>query len=153
MIVSPQNPQEWGVMATFLKAYSHVEPSPDLSMIGWVCPDEQELKIVCGMQGFIGKVCQIHIAFAPEWKYTPKAMLHAVFNYAFTGRGRELLIGIVSSENKEAMRFDKHLGFSELFRLPGMHDDGADLVVLGMYRHECRYIQQDLRLVKQVGNA
>jgi hypothetical protein len=40
---------------------------------------------------------------------------------------------------------DLHLGFRELYRLPGMHDDGADLVLLGMTKSECRYINQAVK--------
>ena len=116
MIVSPQNAPEWRTMANFLHAHAMVQPSPDLTMIGWV--EDDSLQIVAGLNGFIGKVAQIHIAFAPEWHFSPRLMLRAVFRYAFLDRKLKLLVGILNSNNERAMKFDKHLGFRELLRLP-----------------------------------
>jgi hypothetical protein len=140
-------------MCTFLKFYAGVEPSPDLAMIGWVDESDNKLKIVAGMHGFLGKMCQIHIAYAEGWKFSPRQMLHEVFKYAFVVRGRELLVGIVSSANLSAMRFDMHLGFTELYRIPGMHDDGADVVLLGMRKENCRYLVEAENLPLLVGNG
>jgi hypothetical protein len=40
------------------------------------------------------------------------------------------------------MNYDKKLGFTELVRLEGMHDDGGDLVVLEMNKTDCRWIKE-----------
>lgn len=149
MMVSPTNQQEWATMSLFLKQHAGVHPSGDLKMIGWVA--EGELKIVVGLNGWIGQTCQIHLAFAPGWTYSPKEMLKEVFNYAFNTAKRDMLIGIVNSQNVSAMRMDFHLGFTELFRLPALHDYGGDIVVLGMTREQCKYlnyIEQDGKFVQ-----
>lgn len=139
MIVVPANPNEWGEMARFLHLHAGVHPSADLRLMGWMS-DDAGLAIVVGFNGWIGRVCQVHLAFAPGWTYPPRKMLREVFRYAFRTSKREMLIGIVNSKNEKAMRMDLHLGFTELTRLPGMHDDGGDLVVLGMTREQCRYL-------------
>lgn len=141
MIVAPRTPEQAALTATFLEEYAGVQPSKDLVMIGWL--EQDSLKIVVGMHGFLGKVCQIHIAFAPDWHFSPREMLRVVFNYAFVTRGCELLIGIVNSKNEQAMRFDAHLGFKELHRIPGMHDDGGDIVILGLRKSDCKYLKKE----------
>ena len=141
MIVSPQNPGEWSTLARFMHEFAHVQPTPDMAMIAWI--DEDRVRIVAALTGFLGKLAQIHIAFAPGWHYSPRTMLKAVFNYAFVDRKLELLVGIVNSNNQRALQFDRHLGFHELYRIPGMHDEGGDVVVLGMYAHECRYLDKE----------
>ena len=128
-------------MAGFLAAHAGVHPSADQRMLGWV--EEDRLVIVVGLSGFMGKIAVIHIAFAPGWHFSPRAMLDAVFRYAFGEAKRELLIGLVNSKNDRAMRFDRHLGFTELFRLPEMHDDDGDLVVFGMRPDQCRYLNAE----------
>src|SRR5262245_16972170 len=111
-----------------------------MQCIGWVSDEDNKLVIVVGFDGFTGKVAQIHLAFAEGWHFTPRAMLREVFKYAYVTAQRELLIGIVNSKNEKAMRMDLHLGFREIMRLPRMHDDDGDLVLLGMTKSECRYL-------------
>jgi hypothetical protein len=138
MIALPNSPREWTVLTQFLNHYSFVQPSADLQVMGWVVEDD--LKMVVGFNAFLGKTCQMHVAMKPDWKFTPKLMLRASFEHAFNTRGCELVLGIVNSFNEEALTYDHHLGFEEMWRLPKMHDEGGDIVVLGMRREMCRYI-------------
>lgn len=138
MMVVPRDEHELNAMFSFLHEFAGVSPTADMHVIGWV--DNNQLRIVCGINGWLGKVCQIHIAFAPDWHFSPREMLRSVFRYAFVKCKRELVLGIVNSKNAKAMRFDEHLGFKELYRIPGMHDEGGDIVVLGMRKEACRYI-------------
>ena len=138
MIVSPQTQTEWNATMQFLNYFAGVQPSMDMKMLGWV--ESDDLKLVVGFNGFVGKVCQIHVAMKPDFRFTPREMLKVAFRYAFVQAEREILLGVVNSNNKKAVKYDLHLGFRELWRLPGMHDDGGDLVVLGMHKAECRYL-------------
>lgn len=140
MIVTSRSQAEWQAMAGFLQERAGVQPSVDLRCIGWV--SEGKLVIVVGMHGFLGSVAQIHLAFAEGWTFAPREMLREVFRHAFIDAKREMLIGIVNSKNGRAMKMDAHLGFKELFRLPGMHDDGGDIVVVGLKKSECRYLSE-----------
>jgi RimJ/RimL family protein N-acetyltransferase len=141
VIISPKNPKEWNACAHFMGFYGHVSPSMDMKFIGWV--SDEKLQICVGFHGFMGKACQIHIAMTPEWHFSPKEMLREVFNYAFRTAGRELLIGVVNSRNAAALRYDLHLGFKELYRIPDMHDDGGDIVIVGMKKEECRWLDKE----------
>jgi len=139
VIVSPTNAEQWQTMAQFLREHANVQPSLDLRMVGWL--SEGQLVIVVGFNAWIGSVCQIHMAFDRNWHFAPRQLLREVFRYAFIDAKREMLIGIVNSKNERAMRMDLHLGFTEVTRLPGLHDDGGDIVVLGMRKDQCRYLQ------------
>lgn len=140
MIVVPRTPEEWQSLAGFLKHHAGVHPSADLQCIGWVSDEDKKLVIVVGFNGFMGSVAQIHLAMAEGWHFSPREMLRECFRYAFVTAKREMLLGVVNSRNDKAMRMDLHLGFRELYRLPAMHEDGGDIVLLGMKREECRYI-------------
>ena len=142
MIVLARTQREWSTLADFLQEHAGVALSMDLRMMGWVT--DSELKIVVGFSGFIGKVCQMHLAMIPGFHFSPKAMLKAAFHYAFKDAKVEMVIGLVNSKNKEAMVYDKNLGFTELYRLPKLHDDGGDIVVLGMTKEQCRYLGPEL---------
>lgn len=138
MIVIPQTPKEWHVATTFLGYHSGVAPSADMKIIGW--EEQNSLKLVVGFNGIMGKVCQIHVAMADGYHFTPRAMLEATFEYAFNQLGREKIIGVVNSKNEKALRYDLHLGFVEEHRMPEMHDDGGDIIILGMLKSQCRYL-------------
>lgn len=125
-------------MSAFLHHHTGVHPSADLRMIGWVEGDS--LAICVGFNGFMGKVCQMHVAMRPDFRFSPRLMLREVFRYAFDECEREMVLGVVNSKNEEAMRYDLHLGFKPLFALPKMHDDGGDIVLLGMTKEECRWL-------------
>lgn len=138
MIVSPTNQKEWSTLAHFLLQHAGVQPSVDLKMIGWVTDDQ--VKVAVGLHAFIGKACQIHVAMEYGYSFSPKELLNAVFDFAFNKMERELLIGVVNSNDEEVMRYDIHLGFKELHRIKGMHDNDGDIVILGMRREDCRYL-------------
>lgn len=122
----------------FLNHYAGVSPTADMEFVGWVVQDK--LQMVVGMNAFLGKTCQIHVAMLPDFKFTPKEMLRTVFKHVFKTKDREMILGVVNSKNKEAVKYDEHLGFKELFRIPKMHDDGGDITILGMRREDCRYM-------------
>lgn len=140
MIVSPTNEQEWMALANFLHAHAHVNFSRDLRMIGWVTEDR--VRMVVGFTDWLGKTCQMHVAMEPGFTYTPREMLAECFDYAFNTAGREMVLGVVNSKNERAMRYDLALGFKVLHALAKMHDDDGDLVLLGMKKEECKWLQK-----------
>jgi len=123
-----------------LRNQAGVVPTPDLQALMWVNPTTTEIEWVVGFDGFVGKCCQMHVVNL-SGSPTPRKYLWACFDYPFNQAGMEFVTGIVNSNNKEAMRFDKHLGFTELARLPGAHDEGGDLVVMKMHKSECRWLK------------
>lgn len=138
MIVVPKDPQELGAMFEFAHAHAGVSPTPDTHVIGWAV--DGQLKIVVALNAWLGKTCQMHIAFEPGFHFTPRAMLKACFRHAFERCNREMVLGVVNSHNDQAMRYDLHLGFEEVGRIRAMHDEGGDIVVLAMKREDCRYL-------------
>jgi L-amino acid N-acyltransferase YncA len=138
VIVTARDVFEHNALASFLQHYAYVQPTGDMILFGWVTGGA--LRMVTALNGFIGSVCQIHVASVPGFGYCPREMLAHTFVEAFWNRGVKQLLGVVNSKNVKAMRFDKHLGFKEITRLPQMHDDGGDLVLLGMKVEDCRYL-------------
>ena len=138
MIVKPTSQHEWSALMQFLNHYALVQPTADMKLMGWVVGDN--LKMVVGLNGFMGKVCQMHVAMAPDFQFTPKEMLKEVFKYAFLNLKIGQILGLVNSLNEKAMNYDQHLGFTELWRLPKMHDEGGDIVIFGMTKDQCRYL-------------
>mgnify|MGYP003351188912 CR=1 FL=1 len=120
-----------GVAATILQKEVGVQPCADLQAIFWLA-ENGDIEWVVGYTAFIGKTCQMHMVNL-KGGYTPKGLLFDAFNYAFNECEKEKVFGVVNSLNTKAIDYDKKLGFNEVLRFAGMHDDGGDLVVIPIH--------------------
>ena len=83
-------------------------------------------------------ICMHVASFLPGW--VNRDLLWATFSYPFEQLGVKKVIGQVPASNKAALEFDTNLGFKiETIVKDVFVDD--DLVVLGMYRDECRWLK------------
>jgi L-amino acid N-acyltransferase YncA len=116
-----------------------VKLAPDAKTIAAVKGDEI-LAVAC-YDTFTAFDCHMHIASNGSRLWLTRAFLREAFAYPFLQCGLRRITGLVSASNKDAMRFDLHLGF----RIEGLCREGApdgDLFILGMLRRECRFIPQ-----------
>lgn len=141
MIVSASDDDLKNFAREILLTEIGVRATHDFQAIFWINDTTREIDWVVGYDGFVGKVCQMHVVKTAH-KPVPRKLLWAAFDYPFNRAGIEMILGVVNSNNSYAMNFDKHLGFKELNRLPGMHDDGGDLVLFGMKKEECRWLKE-----------
>jgi len=126
-----------------------VKTTDDFQALLWVNPETQEIEWCVGYDGFIGTCCQMHVVNLGG-KSAPKKFLWACFDYPFNQCGLQAVTGLVNSANEKAMRFDKHLGFKEVFRLEKLHDGGGDLVVMKMDKDECKWLKLGARYETQL---
>ena len=140
MVVGAQTPEQKQLAADILFHEIGVKSTCDLQAIFWVNQETKQPDWVIGFDSFIGKTCQIHVVNRKK-KYTPRALLKAVFEYPFEKIGIEILLGVVNSKNLEAMKYDQNLGFKEVNRFEGMHEDGGDIVLFAMKKEDCRFIR------------
>jgi len=127
-------------MCAFMEHYAHVGRTEDMRVMGWFDQETNELKCVIAMNGFMGNTCQVHIAMADNFHFAPRVFISAAADLLFNHLKRERIIGFVNSHNKKAMRFDRHMGYEEILRLPKAHDDGGDIVIFSMTREQCKYL-------------
>ena len=141
MLVVADTPELKQLAAEILHKEIGVQPSADQQAILWANPETKVIEWCIGFTAFIGKTCQIHVVNFNK-KYTPRKLLWATFDYPFRQLGLESLIGIVNSNNEQAMKYDQNLGFKEVHRFVGLHDDGGDIVVFEMKKDECRFVKE-----------
>lgn len=85
-------------------------------------------------------VC-MHVGAVGKYWLTPE-FLFAAFDYPFNQVGVRRVTGLVPKKNRQARKFDEHLGFKlEGSMRQALADD--DLLVYGLLRQECRYISKD----------
>jgi len=63
----------------------------------------------------------------------------------FIHGGRHVVIGITPSDNEKALRFNRKVGWQELYRVRDGYAFGVDLVVQEMRRETCRWLPPQLR--------
>lgn len=141
MLAVAITPEQRQLAAGILLREAGVQPCGDQQAILWINDDTGVVEWVVGYTGFVGKTCQMHVVSFTR-TFTPRKLLRAAFDYPFNQVGCEVVFGVVNSKNKLAMRYDKHLGFTEAIRFPEVHEDGGDLVVFQMKKAECRWIKE-----------
>lgn len=80
----------------------------------------------------------MHIA-AEGKRWMSKSFLFAAFDYPFRQIEVDRVTAFVASTNAASRRFVEHIGFSNEGRMRKAHH-GDDLIVYGMLRDECRWI-------------
>jgi len=97
-----------------------------------------QIKAVVGYDNIMDKSCMMHVAsIVPNW--LNKDLLWAVFDFPFNKLGVKVILATVSSNNEEALKLDRHLGFVDKAYIEDAHIDG-DLVILAMRRENCRWL-------------
>lgn len=102
---------------------------------------DREGHLVAGfvVEGLTGTNAFVHIAGEGR-RWLNKSFLFACFDYVFNQIGLKRITGMVPVANKDALRFDKHLGFIEEFVIKDGNPSG-DVAVLGMRREDCRWLR------------
>lgn len=97
-----------------------------------------QVKAVVAYDNIMDKSCCMHVAsIVSNW--ISKDFLWAVFDYPFNKLGVRVILATVSSNNEEALKLDRHLGFVDKAYIEDAHLDG-DLVILAMRRENCRWL-------------
>jgi RimJ/RimL family protein N-acetyltransferase len=102
---------------------------------------ERDGELVGGIlvDSFNGASACLHIAGSGKY-WMPRDFLPCVFTYCFVQCGLNVVIGIMSSWNTQAIRFARNVGFVEKYRIPDAVPNG-DMVILTMTREQCRWIK------------
>ena len=89
--------------------------------------------------GFSDCDCNMHVASNGSGHWLSLELLVHSFAYPFLQLEKRRVTAPVSARNKDAIRFNLHLGF----KMEGVCKDGAqddDLIIMGMTRANCRFI-------------
>lgn len=82
-----------------------------------------------------------HIASDGSRKWISPAFLGAIFWYPFEQLKCNRITVFVRVDNVDSQRFVEHLGFKREGQLRAACTDGSDLIIYGMLKSECRYIE------------
>ena len=83
-----------------------------------------------------------HIASDGSRRWLTRQFLWTIFDYPFNQCGCKRITVCVGQGNVDSVRFVQHLGFELETTLRSAHPTG-DLLVLVMWKKDCRWISQD----------
>lgn len=106
--------------------------------------DTGEIQAVCVADSFGADSCNVHIAVKNPFVIR-RGFLHEVSRHLFLACGMKRLFGLVPENNAKALKFDKHIGFTEVARVPHGCGTDTDYVVMCMERAECRWLPEAQR--------
>ena len=137
MIYIPMTNEHWESLPDEARP-RRCEDTKGITAIG----SDGKTQAVCVFDSWTENSCQIHIHIA-----NPFVLKHGfaeeVFNYVFSEEsGREVVIGVTPENNRQALKFIKHIGFSEVARIPDGHERGVDYVVTTMRKEDCIWLKR-----------
>jgi RimJ/RimL family protein N-acetyltransferase len=84
---------------------------------------------------------QMHVgSIHPRW--IDRAILWMAFDFPFNKLGVKKIFGTIKESNRKALDFDLKLGFNLEARITDVYPDGEAMLVVAMYRDECRFLKQ-----------
>ena len=88
--------------------------------------------------------CLAHIAIEDPFVLR-HGLLELAFDFTFHHAGRGIVYGMTPANNLKALRFNKKIGFKELYRLQNGYKVDVDYVLQEMRRENCRWIAPEYR--------
>jgi L-amino acid N-acyltransferase YncA len=84
---------------------------------------------------------QVHVAIDNPLAIR-HGFVHECMDYFFNFCDRRIMIGLTPSNNTKSLKFNKKLGFVEVFRIEDGFDEGVDYVIQELRKENCRWINE-----------
>lgn len=104
---------------------------------------EEDGQLIVGVvyDSYTGPSIAMHVAAEPGKRWTTKDFLYRCFAYPFIQLECNRVTGLVRADNLVAQKFDEHLGFVREGVIRRGASDGTDLILYGMLKDECRWLE------------
>lgn len=90
---------------------------------------------------YTGPSISMHVAAVPGKRWLTRDTLFRFFAYPFVQLECRRVTGLVREDNLVAQQFDEHVGFVREGLIRGACDDGQNMILYGMLREECRWLE------------
>jgi len=128
-------PTDWG----WVNAQVGILQVEDTSGIMAIDTDTNETVGACICDNWTNNSVQSHFMVSSSM-VLKHGFVEECFDYIFNACERKYMYGFVPGNNTKALCLNKHMGFTELLRLPEAYADGVDYVVMELKRENCKYL-------------
>ena len=111
---------------------------------GIVAFDERGIQAVCVADSFSVDACNVHFAIDSPMVIR-RGFLHEIARHLFCVCNRNRIFGLVPDNNEKAIKLDKHIGFTEVARVPRALSKNIGYVVMVLEKEDCRWLPEELR--------
>ncbi len=101
-----------------------------------------DILAVCVADSFSPDSCNVHMAIDNPL-VIKHGFLHEVARHLFITCRRSHIFGLIPANNKRAIKFDKHIGFTEVCRIPDGVGTGVDYIVMRMDKDTCPWLNEE----------
>lgn len=115
----------------------------DARAIGW--GSDEAIRAVAIYERWSSNDCCVHLVSDQRPGWLSRRFLAAGFHFPFVSAGLRRITGLVPAANTAAIRLNRHFGYRQEGVLRAASDDGGDLIIMGMLREECRFIEREAR--------
>lgn len=91
--------------------------------------------------GWSFNACQAHIV-VDDPMVLRHGFLEEIFHYVFNTCDKGVLIGVTPGDNDKALKFNKHVGLRELYRVEDGYKVGIDYVVQELRKENCKWLRK-----------
>ncbi len=88
--------------------------------------------------------CLAHIAIEDPFVLR-HGFLELAFDFAFRHAGRGIILGMTPANNERALKFNKRIGFKEVYRVKDAYQVGVDYVLQEIRKENCRWLNPEHR--------
>lgn len=99
---------------------------------------DDSLVAVVAYCNFTENACSMHIGSIGE-HWMSKNLLWACFDYPFNKLGKKVIVVTLEASNDDAVRLNRHLGFSVETVIKDAHEHG-DLMIMSMRADNCKWL-------------
>jgi len=111
---------------------------------GIVAFNERGIQAVCVADSFSTDACNVHFAIDNPIVIR-RGFLNEIARHLFVVRKRNRIFGLVPDNNEKALKLDRHIGFTEVARVPQALSKDIGYVVMVMTKEECPWLPAELR--------
>ena len=90
---------------------------------------------------YTGISVSMHVAAVPTRRWLDRCFLYICFITPFKYMSCNRVTGLVRSDNALSIRFVEKLGFKKEGEMRQACDDGSNLMIYGMLKNECKYLE------------
>jgi len=88
---------------------------------------------------YTGESVSIHTASWDE-HWVNRDLIFVTFDYPFNQLGVKRIFGRVPESNFQALRFNRHCGFTDVARIEGVYKHNVAQIVMRLNREDCRFL-------------